>query len=223
MRLSRLRRQRRVRTLMTLGLVLLGPLLALATYLALGPLDKGSTNTLRLILLLDLIYILALAALVMGQVARLILARRAKSAGSRLHLRLTGVFALMAFIPTVSVAVFAVLTINVGIEGWFSERVREVVGNSLLAAEAYAQEERDGLREDALALARSIDRARRSGTRLSDSDLLGEGQRQVQRGLREAYMIDGTAEIRARGDRSYLFDYEAPPAGAIAAANLQDV
>ncbi|WP_299416896.1 PAS domain-containing sensor histidine kinase [uncultured Sulfitobacter sp.] len=222
-RLSRLRRQRRVRTLTTLGLVVLGPLLALATYLALGPLDQGSTDTLRLILLLDLVYILALAALVLAQVARLIAARRAKSAGSRLHLRLTGVFALMALIPTVSVAVFAVLTINVGIEGWFSERVRVVVGNSLLAAEAYAQEERDGLRDDAIGLARSIDRARRSGTRLGDSELLSEGQRQVQRGLREAYMIDGTGEIRARGDRSYLFDYDVPTAGEIAAANEVDV
>ena len=221
--LSRLRRMRLVRTLMTLGLVVLGPVLALATYLALGPLDQGSTNTLRLILLLDLVYILVVAALVLAQVARLVAARRAKSAGSRLHLRLTGVFALMALIPTVSVAVFAVLTINVGIEGWFSERVRVVVGNSLLAAEAYAEEERVGLRDDALTLARSIDRARRGGIELSDSELLGEGQRQIQRGLREAYMIDATAEIRARGDRSYLFDYEPPTPEQITAAALAEV
>jgi two-component system nitrogen regulation sensor histidine kinase NtrY len=223
LRLSRLRRLRRLRTLMTFGLVVLGPLLALATYLALGPLDRGSTNTLRLILLLDLVYILVVAALVLAQVARLIAARRAKSAGSRLHLRLTGVFALMALIPTVSVAVFAVLTINVGIEGWFSERVRVVVGNSLLAAEAYAEEERAGLRDDALSLARSIDRARRGGIELGDSELLGEGQRQIQRGLREAYLIDATAEIRARGDRSYLFDFEPPTAAQIAAADSADV
>ena len=221
--LSRLRRLKRVRTLMTFGLVVLGPVLALATYLALGPLDKGSTDVLRLILLLDLIYILLVAALVLSQVARLIAARRAKSAGSRLHLRLTGVFALMALIPTVSVAVFAVLTINVGIEGWFSERVRVVVGNSLLAAEAYANEEREALRDDALSLARSIDRARRGGIELSDSELLGEGQRQIQRGLREAYMIDATAEIRARGDRSYLFNFEAPTAEQIAIADRSDV
>ncbi len=221
-RLSRLRRVKLLRTLMTLGLVVLGPLLALATYLALGPLDQGSTNALRLILLLDLIYILSLAALVLAQVARLIAARRAKSAGSRLHLRLTGVFALMALIPTVSVAVFAVLTINVGIEGWFSERVREVVGNSLLAAQAYADEERQGLRDDAIGLARSIDRARRAGIELSDSELLGEGQRQIQRGLREAYMIDGTGEIRARGDRSYLFNYDPPTPEQIAAAGAAE-
>lgn len=222
-RLSRLRRIRRLRTLMTFSLVVLGPVLALATYLALGPLDQGSTDTLRLVLLFDLVYILLVAALVLSQVARLVAARRAKSAGSRLHLRLTGVFALMALIPTVSVAVFAVLTINVGIEGWFSERVRVVVGNSLLAAEAYAEEERAGLREDARNLARSIDRARRDGIDLSDSELLGEGQRQIQRGLREAYMIDATAEIRARGDRSYLFDYDKPTPEQIASASDTEV
>ena len=223
LKLSRLRRLKLVRNLMTLGLVVLGPLLALGTYLALGPLDQGSTDTLRLILLLDLIYILVVAALVLSQVARLIMARRAKSAGSRLHLRLTGVFALMALIPTVSVAVFAVLTINVGIEGWFSERVRVVVGNSLLAAEAYADEERQGLVDDALTLARSIDRARRGGIELSDSELLGDGQRQIQRGLSEAYMIDGTGEIRARGDRSYLFYYEQPTPEQIAGASDTNV
>tara|TARA_R110002126_G_scaffold167330_2_gene315263 strand:- start:60949 stop:63096 length:2148 start_codon:yes stop_codon:yes gene_type:complete len=187
--------------------------LAIITYLVLGPLEQGgNTPSLRLILLTDLVYILLVAALVFIQVGRLIAARRAKSAGSRLHLRLTGVFALMALIPTVSVAVFAGLTINVGLEGWFSDRVRSVVGNSLAAAQAYESEQRDDLIADAASLARGIDLARAQGIALPDSQLLAEGQLQIQRGLREAYLIDGTAQIRARGDRSYLFNYEAPEA-----------
>jgi len=222
--LGRLRRLRRVRNLSTLGVVVLGPVLALATYLVLGPLGQGAdTIGLRLILLTDLVYVLLVAALVLSQVARLIAARRAKSAGSRLHLRLTGVFALMALIPTVSVAVFAGLTINVGFEGWFSDRVRSVVGNSLAAAQAYEAEQREDLIADARALARNLDQARAQGVNLSDSELLGEGQRQIQRGLREAYLIDGTAEIRARGDRSYLFDFERPGAEQIASAAANDL
>ena len=131
MRLERLRRIRRVRNLATLGLVVLGPVLALVTYLVLGPLEQGgNTPSLRIILLIDLVYILLVAALVLSEVARLVAARRAKSAGSRLHLRLTGVFALMALIPTVSVAIFAGLTINVGLEGWFSDRVRSEIGRA---------------------------------------------------------------------------------------------
>ena len=214
-----LRRVRFLRNAATLGLVVLGPLLALSTYLILGPLGQASTTLgLRLILLADLVYILVVAALVLAQVARLIAARRAKSAGSRLHLRLTGVFALLALIPTVTVAIFAGLTVNVGLEGWFSDRVRQVVGNSLAAAQAYEQEQRNDLVVDATSLAASINTARSAGVLISDSELLGEGQRQIQRGLREAYMIDGTGEIRARGDRSYLFDFEDPAAEHIAQA-----
>ena len=223
-RLGRLRRIKRVRNGFTLGLVVLGPVLAMATYLILGPLGQSAnTPGLRLILLLDLVYVLLIAALVLAQVARLIAARRAKSAGSRLHLRLTGVFALMALIPTVTVAVFAGLTVNVGLEGWFSDRVSGVVSNSLDAAQAYEAEQREDLISDAVALARSIDNARRQGISLSDSELLGEGQRQIQRGLREAYLIDGTAQIRARGDRSYLFDFEEPTTSQMEAAASQEV
>ena len=217
--LRRLRRQRRIRSFATVGLVVLGPMLALATFLVLGPLDQGSNDLLlRLILLADVVYILVVAALVLSQVARIIAARRAQSAGSRLHLRLTAVFAALALFPTVIVAVFAMLTINIALEGWFSERVRNVVGFSLASAEAYEQEQREGLIEDARALAVSIDIARVQQVELSDSELLGEAQRQIQRGLREAYLVDGTATIRARGDRSYLFDFEPPDARQMAVA-----
>ena len=39
---------------------------------------------------------------------RMIADRRSQSAGSALHLRLTGVFAFVALVPTILVAVFAV-------------------------------------------------------------------------------------------------------------------
>ena len=216
--LGRLRRRKRLRNAATLGLVVLGPVLALSTFLVLGPLDQGaSAFSLRLILLTDLVYVLFVAALVLSQIARLIAARRAKSAGSRLHLRLTGAFALLALIPTVTVAVFAGLTVNIGLEGWFSDRVSRVVGASLAAAEAYETEQRQDLMTDARALARYIDSVRAAQV-VGDREVLADGQVQVQRGLREAYLIDGTGELRARGARSYLFDFERPTPADIAAA-----
>ncbi len=213
-RLARLRRQRRVQSAATITLFVLGPILALATFLILGPLEEAATSPkLRLVLLADLVYVLVVAALVMHRVVRMIAARRAKSAGSRLHLRLTGVFALMALIPTVLVAVFAALTVNVGLEGWFSQRVRQVVGNSLAAAQAYEAEHRHDLITDARILGNFLSQAKRAKVLLSDSEIrkyLGQGQVQIQRGLKEAYVIDGAGRIRARGERSYLFGYEQP-------------
>ncbi len=220
--ISRWRKSRKLRNFGTFGLVLLGPVLALATYLVIGPFDLGSTApTLRLILLADLVYVLVVAALVLGQVGSLIAARRAKSAGSRLHLRLIGAFTLLALVPTVTVAIFAGLTVNIGLEGWFSDRVRQVVGSSLTAAEAYEQEHRRGLVQDASVLARYLDNARSLDFYISDAELrevLAQGQAQIQRGLREAYVIDGSGEIKSRGDRSYLFNYEAPTSEQMAEA-----
>ena len=213
-KLSRLRRIKRFQNTATLGLVILGPILALLTFIVLGPLDQSTTTlSLRLVLLADLVYVLVVAALVLARIASMVAARRAKSAGSRLHLRLTGVFALVALLPAVMVAVFAGLTINVGLEGWFSDRVRGVVGASLSAAEAYQEEQRRDLEADTRGLAEYLNASRAVSIFVSDGEvrqLLGQGQARVQRGLKEAFVLDGTGEIRARGESSYLFDFEAP-------------
>lgn len=226
-KISRLRRQRKVQTFATFLLVILAPVLVVATYLVLGPLDKGaSSQMLRLILLIDFVYVMIIAALVMQRIAALISARRAKSAGSRLHLRLTGVFAILALIPTVSVAIFAALTVNIGLEGWFSDRVRQVVGTSLEAAEAYENEHRRDLILDTAGLARYIDQTRRATPSMEDGDVrivLAQGQSRIQRGLKEAYLIDGIGEIQARGERSYLFDFEKPTTDQMQAASGSDV
>ena len=219
---SRLRRLRRVQTIASFSLVTLGPVLALITYLAMGPLDQGvSSNILRLVLLLDLIYVILVAAMVLQQLSQMIAARRRRSAGSRLHLRLTGVFAVMALLPTITVAVFATLSVNMGLEAWFSDRVGRVVDSSVAAAQAYEEEHRRDLVTDAEALASFINATKRAAVFLNDGelrDVLARGQRAIQRGLREAYVIDGTGEIRGRGERSYLFDYEQPSQTLIAEA-----
>jgi two-component system nitrogen regulation sensor histidine kinase NtrY len=213
---------RRLRNIATFGLVLLGPALVIATFVALGPLEQaGSPLSIRLVILADLVYILVLATLVLRRIVAMVAARRARSAGSRLHLRLTAIFALIALVPTILVAVFAVLTINVGLEGWFSERVRSAVAASLAAAEAYEENERADLLADAEALARYLEANRLAAGYLSDGDLrrlLNQGQAQIQRGLREAYIVDGAGEIQARGERSYLFDFERPAPASLAQA-----
>ena len=80
----------------------MAPLLSIATYLVLGPFDQGASSpSLRLVILADVVYVLLLAALVLHRIIGIVAARRAQSAGARLHLRLTGVFALLALLPTV--------------------------------------------------------------------------------------------------------------------------
>ena len=220
-RLSRLRFQRRIATYVNIGLICLAPVLALVTYLVLGPIDQGrASNLLRVILLCDLLYLLALTSLVMQRVMQIVALRRQKSAGSQLHLRLTGVFSAMSLLPTATVAVFAVLSINMGFEAWFSDRVQGVIADSLEAAQAYEQEQVRGLKEDIAALASDLEAYRR--TAINDPQLLrqrlSDAQENVQRGLKEAFIIDDTGDLILRGNRSYLFDYEEPSSELIQTA-----
>ena len=224
---SRWRRRRSVQNAATAGLVVLGPVLVVLTITALRPLDQtGRSEVLRLILLADLVYVLVVAALVLARVASMVAARRAKSAGSRLHLRLTGVFGLLALIPTVAVAVFAVLTINIGLEGWFSERVRDVLGNSLSAAEAYEEEHRQEVARDGRALAGYLNTERLQTFFMERGEVrqaLARVQPQIERGLTEAFVLDGNGEIWARGERSYEFYFEQPTPEQLAQARDQGI
>ncbi|MCA0205547.1 MAG: PAS domain-containing sensor histidine kinase [Proteobacteria bacterium] len=206
--------QRRVQALGTFVLVVLAPVLVVATVLVLGPFSfLSNLPSLRLVLLADLVYILVVAGLVLLRIGRLITARRTRSAGSQLHLRLSSLFAISALLPAITVAAFAVVTINLGLEGWFSERVRNVVGNSLAAAEAYQQEQERNLIEDAQAVANLLVGARQQRPTLSEGDmrtLLSQAQGAIQRGLRVAFIIDFDGALRLRGERSYLFDFINP-------------
>jgi len=226
-RLSRLRRQKQMQTAATLGLVLLGPALAVATFLTLGPLNLGaSSNALRLVLLADLVYVLVIATMVLRRIIQIVADRRSASAGSRLHLRLTLVFATVALVPTVLVAVFGVLTVNIGLEGWFSDRVRGVIGASLDAAQAYEAEQTANLQADAEALVGLLVQAHEANGLLQDGDIraiLVQGQGQIQRGLKEAYLVSANGEMKLRGDKSYLFDFEAPSLAQVAQAEAGEV
>ena len=209
------------------SLILLGPILTgLTVYILQGEFGSNLSNVLRFILLIDGIYLLVVIAIVGYSVMRMFAARRAKSAGSRLHMRLSRVFAIVALIPTVLVAVFAVVTLSIGVEGWFSKNVQNVVSSSLSAANAYKNEQSNDLKVDLKFMAIRLNEYKDTNSFVSDSDLrlqLISYQNLIQRGLKEAYIIDGNANLRSRGELSYLFGYEEPNQEAMDSAETGDL
>ena len=209
------------------SLILLGPILTgLTVYILQGEFGSNISNVLRFILLIDGIYLLVVIAIVGYSVMRMFAARRAKSAGSRLHMRLSRVFAIVALIPTVLVAVFAVVTLSIGVEGWFSKNVQNVVSSSLSAAKAYKNEQSNDLKVDLKFMAIRLNEYKDTNSFVSDSDLrlqLISYQNLIQRGLKEAYIIDENANLRSRGELSYLFGYEEPNQEAMDSAKTGDL
>ena len=215
-KISTWRRKRNVKVISIWSLILFGPILTCITVALLqGVIGDLSAGMVKSIILIDGIYLLLVISFVGYSVMRLFAARRAKSAGSRLHLRLSRVFAIVALIPTVLVAIFAVVTLSIGVEGWFSENVRNVVTSSLSAAEAYKNEQSNDLQIDLNFMAARLSEYKKDNYFVSDSEIriqLIQQQKLIQRGLKEAYIIDSNSNLRSRGELSYLFGYEKPSA-----------
>ena len=197
-----------------IALIVLGPLLAVATYLFLGPFNvAGQSVWLRFFLLLDLIYVLLIVGIVLVRILYVLSQRRSRLAGSKLHFRLAGVFTTMSLLPTISVAVFATISINLGLEAWFSERVQSVVGTSLSAARSYAKEQEVALVDDIRSIVKDLQSFQKNKASFEEGELrneLAKLQLELQRGLKEAFILNASGDIELRGERSYLFDFEKP-------------
>ena len=183
-------------------LIVLGPLLATATYMFLGPFNiAGKSIWLRFFLLLDLIYVLLIVGIVLVKILYVLSQRRSRLAGSKLHFRLASVFTTMSLLPTITVAIFATVSINLGLEAWFSDRVQSVVGTSLSAARAYVNEQQAALIEDVESIAEDLQKFRRNKSTIEDDDLrnkLASLQLELQRGLKEAFILNGSGNIELR-------------------------
>ncbi len=174
------------------------------------------------VLAADLVYIVVLLGMIGLRLWRLMAERRRSASGARLHLRLTGIFVVMALAPTIIIGAYATISVSVGFETWFSQPVGQVVRNSLITAQAYAEEHRRSIERDALGMASELNRAGVFGIGdLALADLLRKLQ--ALRRIPEAYLIDGAGNILHRGDFSYTFTYDRPSGTDIAEARLGKV
>ena len=83
-----------------------------------------------LLIVLNGIVLLVMALLVLGQLVFLFIEKRHGTPGAALHLRLVSLFSLIAVVPAIIVAVFATVTLNRGLDAWFSERTRAIVDSA---------------------------------------------------------------------------------------------
>jgi two-component system nitrogen regulation sensor histidine kinase NtrY len=111
------------------------------------------------IVLVNLAVILLLLASLAGRLVRVWVERRRGAAGSRLHVRLVLLFSVVAVVPAMLMATFAAIFFNLGIQAWFSDRVRTALEASLVASRAYLEEHQNNIRADALAMANDLNRA----------------------------------------------------------------
>ncbi|MSO75696.1 MAG: PAS domain-containing sensor histidine kinase [Alphaproteobacteria bacterium] len=191
---------------------------ALVSYLVMTDaapfIPRNPTNVL-ILLNVDLVFLLLLAAVIARRVVELWVDRRRRLAGSRLHVRLVFLFSVVATVPTILVAVFSVLFFHFGLQGWFSQRVRTALTESIAVAQAYMREHQQVIAGDTLAMANDINR---SGPSLLANPARLQRVIETQtvfRGLPEAVIFDSGGNIVARSGLTYRLEFETVPDWAL--------
>jgi two-component system nitrogen regulation sensor histidine kinase NtrY len=212
-------RSRRPRLPFTLGLIIMILSLGsgLATYVILTGLTPIVPTHLVVVgmLLINLVLVIAMVTIIAWQVTRLWLARRRQAAGAQLHVRIVSLFSVIAVVPAILLAIFASVSLDRGLDHWFSARTKAIIGNSVDVATAYVQEHGQVIRTDTLGMAKDIDEAVnlvKSRPQAFGNFLAAQAS---IRALPIAYLIDGDGKILATAATLKDVPYQAPPKAAM--------
>jgi two-component system nitrogen regulation sensor histidine kinase NtrY len=135
---------------LALVLVVLGILIGLGTFvilIGLTPIRPSGLivrlpflpeiTVVQLLLGINSFVVVLMALLVAVQLFQLLRDKAKGTPGAGLHLRLVSLFSIVAVAPALLVAAFAAVTLNRGLDAWFSDRTRNIVDTASTVAEAY--------------------------------------------------------------------------------------
>jgi two-component system nitrogen regulation sensor histidine kinase NtrY len=196
------------------GLALLS---AFITFIVLADLTPISPthNVVVTLLLANAATVVLLVGVIVREVWQVVQARRTGRAAARLHVRIVGLFSIIAAAPAILVAIVASVTLDRGLDRLFSTRTRAAIENSLIVAEAYLRDHAQIVRSDILVMA--FDIAQSKPLFLQDHEKLRQFltfQASV-RGLSAAIVIDENLNVIASADLKTNQTFAMPPRDAL--------
>ena len=205
-----------------LTLVIVGTLTGFATFLLLTgatPIKPTSELTYDLLLANSVLVILMLI-MIGAQMLHLLLERRRGTAGTGLHIRLISLFSIIALVPAILVAVFATVTLNRGLDTWFSDRTRAIVDTASTVADAYLTNASEATRTDTANIAADLVQQLSDFNNDRPTYLKRIARHVALRNLAAAYVFDGsTKQIQANVTADERIKFIAPPPEAIEKAD----
>jgi two-component system, NtrC family, nitrogen regulation sensor histidine kinase NtrY len=190
---------------------------AFITFIVLADLTPVSPthNVVVTLLLVNAVTVLLLLGIIVREVWQVVQARRSGRAGARLHVRIVGLFSIIAAVPAIMVAIVASVTLDRGLDRLFSTRTRSAIENSLIVAEAYLRDNAQIVRSDIMVMA--FDIARSKALFEQDPDKLRQFltfQASV-RGLGAAIVVDKDLNVVARANVNINQTFALPPRDAL--------
>ena len=139
----------------------LAMLSAFATFVVLADLSRSRRYLVVVtLLLINALTVFLLVGIIAHEVWLVLQARRRGRAAARLHVQIVSLFAVIAAVPAILVALVASVTLDRGLDRLFSTRTRAIIENSLIVADAYLQEHAQMIRGDIMAMSFDLSRAK---------------------------------------------------------------
>ena len=181
-----------------------------------GPIGPINRSVLTL-LGLNLALIVLLSAWALRRVLSLVF-ERARDAGARLHLRFVMLFAGVAVVPAIIVAMVYGALVSRAVDNWFSPRVQAVVENSAKVAKSYVEDQQTYLQRHMELMAGDVNDA--AVTLKSAPIRFSQGLQALAayHAFPAVYVIDGQGRVLARAEAPGAPAYVAPPAESLKSA-----
>lgn len=196
------------------GVALICAIVTLIVLLGLTPIAPTS-NVVIASVVINSIFVIGLMYLIGREISRLLKARRKGRAAARLHVRIVVLFSIVAITPAVLVAIFASLTLNVGLDRWFALRTQAIVDSSSNIAQAYMLENAGYLQGQTLSMATDLDR-NRALFYLDRTGFVDLMTRQAKgRGMLGAFLVQADGDAVVQADISTERPLPAIPADAL--------
>jgi Signal transduction histidine kinase involved in nitrogen fixation and metabolism regulation len=202
-----------VRRWLVIALILAALLCGFATYYVFSTAqleDFGSTQ-LILLLNLDLIVLLLLALIIFRRLAKLWAARKTGQAAAKLHSRFVLLFSLLAITPAILMTIFSAMMFNMGLQAWFSDRVKIALEESTKVAEAYLDEHKKVISASVYNMARDLASEYQELAQNPEMFNRAIDIHAKARNLDEALVFQNTAyelEVVARSKLSFALEFE---------------
>jgi two-component system nitrogen regulation sensor histidine kinase NtrY len=142
---------------------------------------------------------------------------------SRLHVKLSVFFGLLAIFPTILMAIFSTLFFHYGLHTWFSDQVKKGLDESLSVAQSYLEEHQQVVTRDARIMSQDI---------VSNSEIFNHAQEEIDnflslmaniRNMTEAIVLDEGSNILGRTNFTIALGFEILPDEALSQADKGDV
>jgi two-component system, NtrC family, nitrogen regulation sensor histidine kinase NtrY len=220
------KRLRRLSGWLALGLVVVGTVTGLITFLLLTGVTsiKPNEQVITTLIFINTALVVLMGAMIAGQIFHLFLARRRGTPGTGLHIRLISLFSMVALMPAILVAVFAGVTLNRGLDAWFSERTRAIVETAASVADAYVQNATEATRTDVANIAADLVQQLPDFENDRPTYLRRVARHAALRNLAALYVFNSNSKvIEANITASEKIQFLAPSADAMAKAEKGDI